>query len=131
MCRFSLNMNARVASVSLYSAEERWISSLCFFFFYTLKSKLFCNPANREQRKCTFLFIAIRLNESETNLALARSLKSVRIPADARASISIATGYYSIRSKSDSWRLLHNLWLFFFLDAKTRGAQTLSPTSIR
>lgn len=42
-------------------------------------------------------------------LAAARGSKSVKIPADAKAAISIATRYCSIKSKSDPSKLLSPL----------------------
>lgn len=79
----------------------------------TIENKAISNIPNRQYCECTFVINTIILRESQTTcrisqktLASAHSSKSVKIPADAKATISMATGYCSIRSKSNSWRLL-------------------------
>lgn len=49
--------------------------------------------------------------DQSENSASAHSSESVKITVDAETTISMATGYCSIRSKSNSWRLLLPLWL--------------------
>lgn len=51
------------------------------------------------------------MHELVAKLGVSTRSKFARIPADARATISIATGYCRIGSKSNSWRLLLDAWV--------------------
>lgn len=86
---------------------------LCFAFIVTKNKEAIFYIPNRHHLECTFSIITTKWSESQTicpvsqrTWELAHGSKSVKIPADAKATISMATGYCSIGSKSNSWRLL-------------------------
>lgn len=98
-CRCDLNQ--------LNSAAVCEISFLCKWHYikelFSVQAALWMHSLlDHNQMK----WVTDNMQDQTENLASAHSSKSAKIPADAKATISMATGYCSIRSKSNSWRLL-------------------------